>query len=257
MAERAVVAAPRLLLAVLLASLLGLPAQGFRVRPSQRTRRKDAGGSTEAAAARGDPRHPLAPEQRGAGDRLPPATLRVDAAATAPPAEAAAGTGGDGGRHLAGEAAAKESATALAADAVAARGAHHGRAATAAKVANISIKPEEGKPCQVHTQAGEKRIGCRADCTCLWYERCYPLHMQKEEVGSIDVGVCELGVGAMMVVSTGLFLGLLICVFLFRLCVAVANVNNGRKNLLVSLPVSPPSGAGTINRHTAAADGST
>lgn len=103
--------------------------------------------------------------------------------------------------------------------------------AAAAWEGNASAAALPGGLCPQNEQAKGKRIGCATNCSCLWYHRCYPMHMRREDDNGgtvVDMGVCELGVVAMMLASIGLFVGLLLCVFIFRLCVAVHNAGLNR-----------------------------
>lgn len=79
--------------------------------------------------------------------------------------------------------------------------------------------------CGPNTKVNDKRVFCAVNCTCVWYQRCYPMHLLSSEGDGVimNVGVCELGVTAMMGVSIAIFVSCLLCVFLFRLFVAVHN----------------------------------
>lgn len=53
-------------------------------------------------------------------------------------------------------------------------------------------------------------IGCVADCECRWFMQCYPYNLQVNEVQKaaykVNVGVCELAITTMFIVSTLTFI---------------------------------------------------
>merc|ERR1712194_73214 len=61
---------------------------------------------------------------------------------------------------------------------------------------------------------GESRIGCRGECACLWYERCFPKHILMldgldQQLMHVDIGTCSVSASPMVVLS--------VCFFVFSI----------------------------------------
>jgi len=56
----------------------------------------------------------------------------------------------------------------------------------------------------------ESRIGCRGECRCLWYERCFPKHVLMldgldQQLLHVDIGTCSVSAAPMVVLSVSFF----------------------------------------------------
>lgn len=73
--------------------------------------------------------------------------------------------------------------------------------------------------------AGEA-IGCRGDCVCAAYQRCYPKHVVgvselkdngEHQTMDVDIGICDLSISASILISTAAFVFCLMAVISLRM----------------------------------------
>eukprot|EP00929_Paragymnodinium_shiwhaense_P015658 TRINITY_DN12374_c1_g1_i1.p1 TRINITY_DN12374_c1_g1~~TRINITY_DN12374_c1_g1_i1.p1 ORF type:complete len:254 (-),score=66.44 TRINITY_DN12374_c1_g1_i1:84-845(-) len=98
----------------------------------------------------------------------------------------------------------------------AATGVRHGKAQVLLQTGDFALEaqasPSEAMKLMYNTSYcvmdhSVNEIGCKADCECRWFMQCYPYYVQVKEVAgktaySVNVGVCELAIFVMFVVST-------------------------------------------------------
>lgn len=89
---------------------------------------------------------------------------------------------------------------------------HWGPAATSAIASGVEVTF-----CRTEGEGG-RRTGCLRDCACQWHHQCYSMHVQGHNETGENIGICELSLPSMMVISCLLFMITFVLTFLVRIC---------------------------------------
>lgn len=108
-----------------------------------------------------------------------------------------------------------------------------------ASLSEASVDPFGGA-CLL-SQSEDKTTGCMKECTCFWFQRCYPHHVRKEDgTTGENIGVCELSLSMMVSASILLFIAVLLLILAMRFFLVISNEEQYRQVKPFGVARNPP-----------------